>query len=446
MTTVSSILFNSKRKRGFGTWKINISIKLFFRCWTLKNSLSEPKEFQWKDQDVHLILNCLVPAVLHIIDNGPFHCRMTNILPAKYHNTIYQLHVDLYWLSCWAVVEGHPIFFFLLHQCLEYNVWNVWTRKCDMYNTELWYIKSAGVTDITRASQRRFLNKSKQGSRLFFGTSKWDSNRECSFTFEQYVNNILHIFCVVYPSLRNAKHTAIFFPLLFDHTMRDEVLQKEWETTGKVSRTWKHGRASVVIRCKRENRRAVIHICRSARIEEEEEHAIHFTERRCRAGMQSHQSGLTFYCEDAGARRGASAVHGLAHIFSLILWEGFWQVEAVRLSSLYILIVLTVLEHLSLKPPGHLRLGLPGDLNGEPHRLRVHHRLIFEGLLKPWSPRPGVILLIFVGCRAINDATLVLHIVLLLLQTDDRKFTTVADRKFSTVARVKSTSIGWCII
>ena len=345
--------------------------------------------------------------------------------------TCYQPSITIYHLptACWFILiemlsssRRTSNLFFLLHQCLEYNVCYVRTRKCDMYNTVLWYIKSAGVTNIRGASQRRFLNKNTQGSRLFFGTGKWDSNRECSFTFERYVNNILRLFCVVYPSLRNAKHTAIFFPLLFDHTVRDKVLQKEWETTGKVSRTWKHGRASVVIGCKRENRRAVIHICRSARTEEEEDHAIHFTEERCRAGMQSHQGGLTFYCEDAGARRGASAVHGLAHVLSLVLWEGLWQVEAVRLSPLYILIVLTVLEHLPLKPPGHLRLGLPGDLNGEPHRLRVHHWLIFEGLLEPWSPRPGVILLIFVGCRAVNDATLVLHIVLLLLQTDERKF------------------------
>lgn len=89
--------------------------------------------------------------------------------------------------------------------------------------------------------------------------------------------------------------------------------------------------------------------------------------------MQSHQGGLTFYCEDAGACCCASAVHSLAHVLSLVLWEGLRQVEAERLPPLYILIVLTVLEHLSLKPPGDLWLWLPSDLNCEPNWLLVHH-------------------------------------------------------------------------
>lgn len=70
------------------------------------------------------------------------------------------------------------------------------------------------------------MNKNKQELCRFLAQVSCYSNRECSFTFEQYVNNILQFFCVVYPSLRNAKHTAIFFPLLFDHTMRDEVFTK----------------------------------------------------------------------------------------------------------------------------------------------------------------------------------------------------------------------------
>lgn len=62
-----------------------------------------------------------------------------------------------------------------------------------------------------------------QESCLFFGTGIILLYRECIFT---NVNNMLHFFCVVYPSHRNAKHTAIFFPLLCDRTMRDKVLQK----------------------------------------------------------------------------------------------------------------------------------------------------------------------------------------------------------------------------
>ncbi len=211
--------------------------------------------------------------------------------------------------------------------------------------------------------------------------------------------------------------------------MRDELLQKEWGTTGKFSRTWK-GISSH--RLQDRNRRAVILICHSAWVHEEEEHAVHFMERRYHAGMQSHQGGLTFYCEDAGTCCCASTVHSLAHVLSFVLWEGLWQVEAVRLSSLYILIVLTVLEHLSLKPPGHLWFGLPSDLDGEPHRLRVHHRLIFKGLLKPRSPRPGMFFLIFISCRAVDDAPLVLHVILPLLQTEDKQHS-------QTVARVKAT-------
>lgn len=131
--------------------------------------------------------------------------------------------------------------------------------------------------------------------------------------------------------------------------------------------------------------------------------------------MQSHQGGLTFYCEDAGAGCRASAVHRLAHVLSLVLWEGLWQVEAVCLSSLYVLIVLTVLQHLPFEPPGHLRLGLPCDLHGEAHRLRVHHRLVFKGLFKPGSPRPGVLFFIVVGRRTVDDATLFICVVVLLL-------------------------------
>lgn len=145
--------------------------------------------------------------------------------------------------------------------------------------------------------------------------------------------------------------------------------------------------------------------------------------------MQSHQGDLTFYCEDAGTCCCASAVHCLAHVLSLVLREGLWQVEAGRLPSLDVLIVLTVLEHLPLKPPGHLWLGLPCDLNGEPNWLRVHHRLIFKGLFKPRSPRSGMVLLIFIGCRAVDDAPLVLQIIVLLLQTDDKEITNCCQGK-----------------
>lgn len=53
----------------------------------------------------------------------------------------------------------------------------------------------------------------------------------------------------MYPSLRNAKHTAIFFPLLFDHTTRGEVYKRSERQQGKFP---EHGRASVVISCKKE--------------------------------------------------------------------------------------------------------------------------------------------------------------------------------------------------
>lgn len=131
---------------------------------------------------------------------------------------------------------------------------------------------------------------------------------------------------------------------------------------------------------------------------------------------RSHQGGLTFYREDAGAGCRASAVHRLAHVLALVLGKGLWQVEAVCLASLDVLIVLAVLQHLALKPPGHLRLGLPCDLDGEAHGFRVHHRLVLKRLFEPRGPRPGVVVLVVIGRRAVDDAALLVDLVLLLLQ------------------------------
>lgn len=141
---------------------------------------------------------------------------------------------------------------------------------------------------------------------------------------------------------------------------------------------------------------------------------------RRRAAMQSHQRGLTFYREDAGAGCSASAVHGLTHVLALVLREGFRQVQTVRLAPFDVLIVLTVLEHLALKPPGHLRLRLAGDLHAEPDRLGVHHRQVLQGLFEPRRPRPGGIFFIFEGRGAVDDARLVVDIVLFLLQIDHK--------------------------
>lgn len=57
--------------------------------------------------------------------------------------------------------------------------------------------------------------------------------------------------CVVYPSLRNAEHTAIYFPLQFDQTMRDQVLQRSERQQGTFPI---HGGVSVVICCKKKTK------------------------------------------------------------------------------------------------------------------------------------------------------------------------------------------------
>ena len=299
------------------------------------------------------------------------------------------------------------------------------------YDTEKLLVSQISLRPLSEGGLRALCNPWHGGkeSCLCLAHVSSYSSRECSFNIEQYVNNILLVcvfVCVCVSLPKECQAYCYFLPSAVwpYHTTRGKVLQRERETTGKVSTTWK-GVSSRTLQ--ERNRRAVIHICHPAQVCKEEEHAVHFMQRgwnphrRNRAGMQSHQGGLTFYCEDAGARCCASAVHGLAHVLALVLREGLGQVEAVRLSSLYILIVLTVLERLSLEPPGDLRLWLPSDLNSEPHRLLVHHRLILEGLFEPRRPRPGVILLIFIGCRAVDDAALILPIILLFLQTHVNK-------------------------
>lgn len=124
---------------------------------------------------------------------------------------------------------------------------------------------------------------------------------------------------------------------------------------------------------------------------------------------------LTFHCEDTGAGGSASAVDGFAHVFSLVFREGFGQVKAVRLTPINVLIVLTVREHLTLEPPGDFGLGLACDLHCKPHGLGIYHRLVFQGLFEPRSPRPGVIFFIVVRCRAVDDASLVLFLIVLCL-------------------------------
>lgn len=88
---------------------------------------------------------------------------------------------------------------------------------------------------------------------MFWHRQNVTLDRDFCFTFAPYVNNtlVISLFCVVYPSVRNAKHTAIFFfsPLLSDQTVRDRVLQRSERQQGKVP---KRGGASVVICCKKD--------------------------------------------------------------------------------------------------------------------------------------------------------------------------------------------------
>lgn len=299
--------------------------------------------------------------------------------------------------------------------------------KCPIYNTVIQYLHQNLLANIELIKQQILFF-----TWLIFGTGfTWLITGSASLHLSAIGKQYLEHLCVVCPSLRNAKHTAFFSSLCcltIPWGMKFYQKKIGWEKTGKDSRT---GGSSVVISWKKKNSNYPI-ICHASRVHKEEEHAMHFMQRKYHAGMRSHQGGLTFYCEDAGTRCRASAVYSFAHVLSLVFWEGLWQVEAVCLSSLYILIVLTVLEHLPLKPPGHLRLGLPGDLHGEAHRLWVHHRLVFQGLFKPRGPRPGVVFLIFVGCRAVDDAALVVHVVVFLLETDDKK-------EITRIGRIKAT-------
>ncbi len=117
---------------------------------------------------------------------------------------------------------------------------------------------------------------------------------------------------------------------------------------------------------------------------------------------------LTFNRENAGAGGSSSAVDSFTHVLSFVLGERFRQVQAVGLPSLNVLVVFRVRQQLTFKPPGDLWFGFSCDLHCEPHRLCVNHRLVLQGLFKPRSTRPGVVLFILVGCGAVNDATLFL--------------------------------------